>query len=322
MVENYVLAKKIVSKKLDSNHTMYPFMVCSLYGLLCKYPGHEEMITSLFSTTDIIFEKGPVEEILRRHQIDMDFADPIPDDPESSISTLGVSNQGHSFLLDHGEVVYEKNKPFVICSTSYTNMTRLLNTFCHEMGHLIKGEENGFHHTMVNDQPTFIIRTGMTYIIYMYNKDFTEVELSNSFGVLDEAINCIQTTDVMKEILALDTFVEDDSIHSFIQSLDKEDMIKDHGYEDIVLLLRLFWAQDSFKDSIETHIVHGGIDFIVSDFDSMMGNGSFQKMSEILEELYEMGEEYDEDRFNFLIDSYKEMSEQYKSQIKARKKDI
>ncbi len=48
MVENYILAKNTISKKLDSNHPMYPFMVSALYGLLCKYHTHKDVILSLY----------------------------------------------------------------------------------------------------------------------------------------------------------------------------------------------------------------------------------------------------------------------------------
>ena len=322
MVENYTLAVKTVSRKMSKNHTMYPFMVCALYGLLCKYKGHEKLVLSLFSKTDIIFENGSLPEILKRHHIEMDFADPVQDSPDGILTTLGASNQGHNFVSDgNGNVYYKREKPFVVCSTSNTNMTRLLNTFCHEMGHLIKGEVNGYSSKKEKDSFIYVIRTGLAHYVYRYQKNFQEMDYITSFGVLDEAINCIQTTDVMREILALGEFCEDEDIQSFIHSLDVDVMNEDHGYEDIVLLVRLFWNQDSFKELVEKNIVTGNIDSIVQEFDSFLGEESFDYLSYLLEEIYFLLETDNDKELDKKIDEFKKLVQEYKKCIKMNKKE-
>ena len=319
MEEKYLLAVNLVSNVIDKKHPMYPFFVCAFYGLFCKYKEHEDLIISLLSRTDIIFDNGPIDKILEKHGIEQDFVDPVHDENNSSISTHGVSNQGHSFVCDdNGKISYLKNEPFVICSTSNTNMGRLLNTFCHEMGHLIKGEENSYYSYQDNDAEVHVIRTGLAHHAYSFFNGNTELSYSVIYSTLDEAVNCIQTTDVMREIISLKEFVNDEVITSFIDSLDHDDLLKDHGYEDICLLVRKLWEHDSFKKMIEENIVLGDIDSIIDEYDGLMGEGSFDEMSGRLDQIYALPEDVSDDVFNSHIDSFVEITNQYQAKIREK----
>lgn len=267
MVEDYLLARSTVLKKVNEEEVFFPFMVCSLYGLLRKYHDYQELVVNLFLKTDIIFEEGKVEDILKRNDIELDVVDPIHDEDDSFV-TYGVSNQGHSFQMDEdGKVSYVSQRPFVICSLDDRNISHLINTFCHEMSHLIKGEENGYSSYQEDLNDIFIIRTGLAHYVYCYKNHYQELEFTAAFSVLDEAINCIQTTDVMKEVLALGEFVDDKRIREFIQELDSNLLKKDRGYEELVTLVRNLWQCESFQKLIEDSIVCGDIDSIIFQFD-------------------------------------------------------
>ena len=198
-------------------------------------------------------------------------------------------------------------------------MTQLLNTFCHEMGHLIKGEENSFYKYNKDSSDVFVIRTGLSHQLYSYNSDTRELGFSPNYSVLDEAINCIQTTDVMSEILALKEFVDDESIVTFIDSLDHDELLKDHGYEDMCLLVRRLWENESFKHSVEDNIVLGNIDSIIEQYDSLMGEGAFDRMSNSLEDIYSLPEVSDE-VFNTHIDAFVEIAQEYQKRVQEKEK--
>lgn len=321
MVEYYYLAEKTVSKKVKKDHPMYPFMVCALYGLLSKYEGYEGIIIPLFGKTDIIFEKGNVKDILEKYNLGEDLVDFVHDDGSTHASTRGVSNQGHVFITDEtGEVHYRKDRPFVACSISNTNMSMLLNTFCHEMGHLIKGEVNGFYHEKDKDNDVYVIRNGISHYVYNYRKNYTELEFAQSFAILDEAINCIHTTEVMNEIIGLKDIVVDERILTFLEGLDEEYLKEDHGYEDICMLVRFFYEHPTYRNSIEDNIVVGNIDNIVDDFDSIMGKGSFENVSMIIDKLYHLPEDCPEDEFNEQIDSFVKYTKAYSERVKDLEK--
>ena len=317
MVEYYNLAIQTVSKKVDKKHPMYPFMVSALYGLLSKYEGYESIIIPLFRTTDIIFEKGYVQDILKKYNLGEDLVDFVHDDGSNKSSTHGVSNQGHSFITDEeGKVHYLKERPFLACSISNTNMSMLLNTFCHEMGHLIKGEVNGFYHTKEDGNDIYVIRNGLSHYVYNYQEDYTKLLFTQSAAILDEAINCIQTTDVMKEVLSLKDITNDKRILEFLNGLDSSYLLEDHGYEDICILVREFWKHPTYRDSIEDNIVIGNVDQIVNDFDSILGEGSFEQVSLILDKIYHLPEDASEDEFNNLIDNFVKYSKEYRERVK------
>ena len=321
MVESYVLARNTVLQKVGEEEIFFPFMVCALYGLLRKYKNHSQMICDLFLKTDIIFEEGRIEEILKRHEIELDVCDPIHDDEDDEMMTFGVSNQGHSFQMDEdGRVSFFSERPFVICSLDDRSTTHLLNTFCHEMGHLIKGEENGYSSEEEDDASIFVVRTGLAHYVYCYRNHFTELEFTCAFATLDEAINCIQTTDVMREILALPEFVDDPRIVEFVQSLNHEVLLKDRGYEYIVRLVRTLWKNEEFQKMIEDKIVEGDIDSIVEQFDSIMGEGAFEDMSLNLDQVYALSESDEDSEMDSYVQTFQKYVAEYSKKVKEKEK--
>ena len=319
MVDYYLYAKKLISKKMSEDDYLYPFFVCAFYGLLSKYRGNGALISNLFRKTNFILEKGTIPEIIQRHNLDLDIIESIPD---GVLQTLATSNQGHGFIpTEDGDMLYVKENPFVICSLSQYNPSRLLNAFCHEMGHLIKGErdDHSFHN---EDGTTFIIiRTGLSHYIYSYQYPSTELNLTSSCSALDEAVNCIQTTDVMQEILALGEYVDDPKIKGFIDSLDKDFLQKDAGYGDLVDMIRPLWESETFRNMVENHVMYDEIDDVVAEFDSIAGEGSFEAMASYMDQALEAVEQEDEQRLDEIAQQFAKLILAYRKGIKTMGKD-
>ena len=320
MVEDYELAKKIVAKKCGTEGYFYPFMVCALYGLLRKYKD-KELITDLFTDSTIIFEEGKMKDILTRNNLPIDTFDLIADDTQG-ITTFGVSNSGHILSTDkEGNVSFQEETPFVVCSLDHSSSAHLLNTFCHEMGHIIKGEENGYSFYGEDNRDYYIVRTGLAHFVYCYQNHFKDLDFSSCYTTLDEAVNCIQTTEVMQEILGLKEFVDDPRIKKFIEELDIEGMSMDWGYEPIVNLVRQLWDIPSFKSLVEDHIVSGDIDAIVRAIDEEMGANWFDHLNYTLDDIEEKWNQ-GEELVTPLLQYYQNEVEQYKKKhIQKRKSD-
>ena len=311
MLENYKIAKKAVEEKIGTEHEFYPLMVSALYGLLTKYKNHKEIVLKVWKETNIIIEEGKIEDILKRHNIGLDVYNYVPDDENAK--TYGVSNQGNTFLMDdEGNITFEKEKPFLICSKD-ANPYNLLNTFIHELSHLIKGDVNGSCQEQEEDTTIFIIRTGLAHYVYFLKEN--ELTLTTAFSILDEAINTIQTTETIEEILSLKEWVEEEKMKRFLEKIKKED-IKDKGYELITPLVRKFWQNETFKEIIECDITEGDIDNIIANYDEIMGEDAFQTLGDLLEEIWQLTEEEKDDEVDERIEKVEKLSEIFKEKTK------
>ena len=70
MEQKYFLAKKLVNQKFPNGSGIDGFLILGLYGLLCVYKNHQNIVSKAFLGTDILYEKGTISEILDRHNID------------------------------------------------------------------------------------------------------------------------------------------------------------------------------------------------------------------------------------------------------------
>lgn len=319
MVDYYVHAKRIVEKKISKEDSFYPFFVCAIYGLLCKYKGNGMLIAKLFKEADIIFEEGSLPEILKRNQIEIDMLNPI--DEDDHLVARAASNQGHFITTaEDGSIQYKKGKPFIACSLTPRNDTQLLQAFCHEMGHLIKGERNSFFEEDKDDSYVYTIRSGLTHNIYIYKHDYSQVTIYSAFPALDEAVNCFQTTDVMREILALGDFVTDENVKQFIDSLDKERMKQVEGYQELVELVRPLWNNDYYRGLVERDIVDGNIDAIIDHYDEVAGEGKFEDMAYLLDDIYQTLRDGDDDKRAKLSATFQKLGQSFLK--KATEKEL
>ena len=286
MIHKYLKAIEIVKQKYQEKDSLYPLMVSSIYGLLCKYETQEDLIKNLFKETIILIEPGEINDILKRHKIETE----VEEKEDSIYSTYGGSNQGNLvYINEQGEIKYQKEKPYIVC-TKDVSPEDLLNTFCHEMNHLIKGEKNGF--SLMQEENTFYyyLRTGLAYYCYEYQKGEEDVEYSVLFGYLDEAINTIQTTEIMESILSLKDWINDKNIKNYLDSLDEKRLKQDIGYHEITPQIRELWNTDTFKEIIEKYIIEGNIKALSQEFDSYTYEGAFEELSDCIDKIYELTE--------------------------------
>lgn len=276
MITNYIKAKEIVKQKYNENDPYYPMLVVVLYGLLNKYQEHN-LIKDLFLKTDIYIESGEINEILKRHEIEAEIEE------DSLYTTYGGSNQGNLVYQDEkGNITFEKENPYIVCTNNVSNED-LLNTFCHELNHLIKGEINGFHFEKTENGMNYSLRTGLAVYYYEYKKEQDEIEYEVYNEYLDEAINSIQTTEIITDAYSLKDWIEDERIIQYLNSLEESKIKKDIGYHEITPIVRKIWNNESFKELIERNIVIGNLKKIEKEFDQNTFEGAFLKLAKYID---------------------------------------
>lgn len=289
MEENYILAKDVAKIKVSEDNLFYPLFVLCIYGLLCKYKDFKQTVVDVFLDTIIIIGDNTVNEMMRNEGLDpseyfgSDLGDEVPSDKEYSNFIRGISISGNNYVLHNKrEFVNEKTDSYIFCTKKASDEACLMLTLMHEAGHLIKGKINDTYKTSGDDYFGYVIRCGLSIYEYRYypkNNTYSEGE---SYGAFDEAINCLQTTEAAEEILAMDGIIPDKNIQDFLNIIDKEEFHKDMSYETITNVLRPLWQNEGFHDLIENNIVTGNIDKIIEGFDSIMGDGCFDDLDDLL----------------------------------------
>lgn len=313
----YQLAKMVVDKKNPISEEIRTFFTAALYGMLCKYKNYAPLVCDLFLKTDIYMDNKPVKEILDDYEIDIEFED---EDTEDNI-TFAVSNPGHIFVYDKetDSIKYEKADPFIICSLKDATVSSLLNSFCHELGHIIKGEINGYSLHNIGKDYEYYIRTGLSHCVYLYKYDEDTLTEEQQFPYVDEAVNCIQTTEIMQDILKLKEFVDDPEMLEFLDTLDSKELAIDHGYDEIVKDFRGLWSIEEVKKAIEEGLIDGDIDHTINKFNKLLGDQyGFWKMNDIIDNLASIyfGEEINESSKSIEKEKLNKMIQK----IKKRKK--
>ena len=294
MVEAYLLAKQTVLEKYSPRHKYFPFFVTCLYALLCEYSDYSDIVVKTFLECDFYIENRNISEILRRHKVDQVDYDHYQED-EDNIS-YGVSGPGYVLSgTGDGKITFKKESPFIACCMDPNEMERVINTFCHEMGHLIKSRENACYTGGDEDKMEFILRSGFSYSYYHYFPKKAELQSFQRFSILDEAINCIQTTEALAYIPAL-SFVDDKRIQKLISSLDPDILGEDCGYEIVVPIVRILWDDQDTREIIQSSIVEEGTMDFISHFASVVGVEQFGEFVNLLDASYGsfLEEEYNE----------------------------
>ena len=276
-------AKEIIKKKYSENNTNYPLFLLSLYGILKKYPNEEKLIEDIFLKTDIYIEEDSISNILKRHNINcFDY-----EEEEQEENTIyGISSHNHNLIIEEDETIsFQEENPFLVCSKKECNNTILLNTFIHELLHLIKSDKDNFYYQVNNKDFSYYIRSGISHYEYHYDSKEDTLTSLEYFDTLDEAINVIETTEVMENILSIKDIIEDDTIKNYFSSLDNQLFTKDSGYEEAVSIIRPLWKLDSFKELIRNNILEGNIKEIIKEFDSKTYPNAFEELAELIDKI-------------------------------------
>lgn len=310
----YRLAKMVCNKIFPNESEIKPFFTCAIYGLLCKFKNYPEIVCDLFFNTDFYLENDTVSNILKKYEIDIEFEDEDGEDTR----TFAVSNQGHLFIYDEkwDSINYAKANPFVVCSLKDVTIVKILNSFCHEIAHLVKGELLNYDIYSKGQITDYYMRTGFAHYLYRYNSKKDSLTEKQYFSYFDEAINVIQTTDIMKEILNLKNITDDPKILEFLDTLDRDEMIDDHGYEEIVETVRKLWDIDEIKKIIEENLVDGRIENTVYRINRILNDkAGFKKLCDIIDNiaLY-----YEDDSKGLFLDKQYDKFDRITSKIRKK----
>lgn len=254
----YRLAKMVVNKMFPEDNDIKPFFICAIYGLLCKFKNYPDIVCDLFLNTDFYLENDTISNILKKYEIEIEFED----EDDEHTRTFAVSCQGHLFVYDEvwDSINYAKSNPFVICSLKDVTIVKILNSFCHEMAHLIKGKLLNYGIYQNENITDYYMRTGFAHYLYRYNSKKDTLTENQHFSYFDEAVNTIQTTEIMKEILNLENITDDEDVLDFLSTLNRDEMMEDHGYEGSVEVVRDLWEIDEIRKILEENIVDGRIE--------------------------------------------------------------
>ena len=287
MTNNYSLAKKIVLNKYNKDNPYYPLFVVGLYALLNKYPDEHLIITEIFNTTNIHIEKDTVQNTIKKYNYKVVDLESL--EISETETTYGVSSYNYSFHITEDNHIKEENhEPFLICNAKDTSPTVLLNVFIHEMNHLIKGYYKPYKIIEKENEIGYYIRSGINYYWLRY---FTETDILyeyDFYSTLDEIINTLQTTEMMKFLKQEKDYIPDNNIYYYLDNLNPREMEKDFGYEVGTELIRPLWEDEVFKELIEDNLINGDINKIIRTFDRITSEGSFVKLADTIDDIDEL----------------------------------
>lgn len=288
MEENYVLAKKMVGKFLKPDNEVYPFFVLCVYALLCKYNNHKKVVKNIFSKTLVMIDEAPIDVIMRNNGIDPDkYLLELYEGYD--VDSCGISSsENHFVLCNDSEFVNERGYPFIVCSTLNLDEAEILMTVIHEYGHLIKGEVNSFYSTKGEDYVGCVTRSGISFYDYRYYPDDDTYSEVTTYNILDEAINCIQTTEAARYLLNLGEIITDLNVLNYLETLNEEILSKDFGYQAATEVFENLWKNTVFRNLVENNIVNGNISKIITEFDGVIGHGMFDKLDNLINIIEEL----------------------------------
>ena len=288
---------------------IYPILVLAIYALLCKYENEKVSIQTIFENTDLFIEEKEIKDILQTHNIELENNIDIE---EEKWETYGISSKGKTYeFTEDGKFILKEDNPFIICSL-INQPTTLLNTIIHELNHLIKSDRNSIEEGKEENTQSCILRSGLNYYHLIYDEENDILTEYDYFSTLDEAINTIQTTEIIQNILTLDGITPDIRIQKWINFCKNDHLERDIGYDESVKIIRPLWENKSFKKLIEENIIEGNIDKIIKEIDKILGEGSFIEIANSLDDLEEIEEETEERKK--IIENLEEKIKEYNQQ--------
>lgn len=288
MEENYLLAKKIVSKRFDEDNKFYPFFVLAIYGELTVFKNYKDFIEEIFDNVLIIISNKTINNTMLENNLDPEAFFNNDNSNEEIYKTEAISYCGYDCDFDGEKLKAVKTDPFIICTTFYNNSwEHLLAAFIHEFSHIIKGAINGCHISKDKNHSIFTTRCGLSIFKLIYDKNKNEFSQNVSYEILDEVINCAHTNDIINEILAIKDIIPDQKISNFLEILNKR-YLKDTGYERASNSFKPLWRNNTFKTLINNNIVLGNINLIEEEFNKILGFNSLEKLNELLLKIDEL----------------------------------
>lgn len=285
MEENYLLAKSVVDEKFNKNNEYYYMFICALFGLFMKYPDHKELIINSFKDTNIIIEDISVLDIQKKYDLYLIKEDELAVQDPTACTNHGVSDLGFGYFIQDGKIQIIKDNPTIVCSSKDNSPANLLNIFVHELNHIIKSFYNSSGSKTCDGVSSCYNRCGLTYAIFTYDKYTDILKEEEFYSILDEVINVFQTTEILSYISMLDGVVPDENFQKYIDSLDKDELKQNKGYDKTIKLFKRIWDNKLLRDILERHLIDGNLSEIASDFDEAVGLECFDELADLLDDL-------------------------------------
>lgn len=299
-------AESIVSRKFDKSDENYGLLVMGCFALLSKFGGeYLPIVEKVMLETNFYIGKKPLSELLNEGSISAEDAFRGEEFYDTEVTVTAISSPGVMLWInDDGKIMMEKDTPAIFCTTIDGDATTILNAFVHEVAHLIKSTVN----VVYSDSPKhFLVRNGLNIFGLSFERNSPLEPNDNS--MLDEVINVLQTSDMMRAVKELNGSFMSDEVFRFYRELDLDRIDLLYGYDELTSFVLPLWSNDYFRSSIEDNIVIGRIDRIKNDFDSIMGANSFHYYSTYLD--YIDGNYDDEKLINNMKDWYDRMNRTY-----------
>lgn len=281
MKEKLVKAEEIVGQRFHKSDCYYGLLVLSCYALLTKFENYIDIIDHRFQTTQFYIENEPIDKLLLRTGNTVMMND-------INIKTLervlGLSNSGNVFLLNKNQkLVRAKQGNGEVLCTITGDYNQDLNTLIHELSHLIKSFMNSI---FIAGKDTAITRNGLSVIERVRVNGGYQVFEKNT--ILDEVVNVLQTSEMLKEIANLDQEMMDEEIQQVFQRLNLKTLGNEtSGFAEEINLFMPLWNNEHFKEMIENNIVDGNLDKIEKDFNTAIGDlNIFRPFSDSFDIMY------------------------------------
>ena len=273
-------AESIVSRRFDTSDEHYGLLVMGCFALLSKF-GDEYLpiVEKVMLETDFYIGKKPLSELLVEGGISAEDAFRREEFYDTEVTVTALSSPGvELWVNDHGKIMMDRSTPAIFCTTMEEDATTILNAFVHEAAHLVKSTANVVYS---NSPKHFLIRNGLNIFGLSFEKNSPLEPNDNS--MLDEVINVLQTSDMMRAVKELNGSPMSEEVLRFYRELDLDRIDLLYGYDELTSFVLPLWSNNYFRSSIEDNIVIGRIDRIKNDFDSIMGPNSFHYYSTYLD---------------------------------------
>ena len=306
------LARDIVEKRFSFDDENYGLFVCGCFCLLGKYGDtFLSLVEKVFNESNFVISDDNVLKLAEEMGInEFSFAD-LDSNELKFIDGLSFNGIHYYFNYD-GKVNKDFSNPVVIISSIGMNNNILLNTFIHEVNHLIKSQIDA---EFCEEFNFYSVRCGLS--LYEVNYSNGILIDNNLFNTLDEIINVYQTTDMMIYLEELKDLNFNDNIGKFLSMIDYSSLDLLSGYNGLVEVFNDLWDNDEFRNIVEDDIITGNLDNIVNNFNNIMGRDCFLEFSNLCDEFacVESVEEYKsfENDVNLIINEFNiKTSYQYK----------
>lgn len=283
MRKNIEIANEIINKIFSKDDENYGLLVLGCYGLLTKFgENYTPIIEKLFLETNFFIANKNLMDLFNEAGLNPDEYGFTEDWNKNKNYLIAISIPGNYLYFEQdGTVGYVSDGTYVLCSTSgygKKKENKLLNSFIHEMAHLVKGYIN----TVVKEKSdNYAIRSGVN-ILESYVEADQVVTISKN-TILDEVINTLQVVDMLEKIKKLDKNILSLEVANYFNKLDLESLDTSLGYDFAVRLVEPLWANIRFKNNIEDNIVEGNIEKIEDDFNQVIGSSLFETFSRYLD---------------------------------------